>query len=241
MPSSPNDHDFQVAAPEAAAYLEELHRENVSIRLSGVQGDTLSSRIVALDPAADLLGLEIGPDAAGVSQRLVAEGEITATAYLSAIRLQFELDAPVLVKNAQGSVLRCALPQRLLRFQRRQAYRVQPASAVFPRLLMPQPDGSSLAVRVLDISIGGLALQVPQSVLTPQAGQTFDALTLQLDRATSLRVRLRVQHVRPWTAEGIDTWQVGSAFVELGVPELRSLQVYVDQTQKRWRRLKIDR
>lgn len=210
--------------------------------LSGPPDLSLPSSIVALDPVADLLGLELGADPEGISQALVASGEITAVAYLGTIKLQFELEAPVLVSGDQGAVLRVTLPTRLYRFQRRQSFRVQPAGSVYPRIIVSGGAQPERALRVLDISIGGLALSMPADAapaLLP-IGHVAADLVLELDRLTALRVALLPHHDSPISGDTTGTRQLGCSFVDLDANAGRSLQVYVDQTQKRRRLLKLD-
>jgi flagellar brake protein len=236
------------AAAEIAAYLQQLQRENSAVTLSGPPGHGLASRICALDSEAAVLGLEIGTDPEGISQALVAGGEITAVAYLGAIKLQFELDDAVLVSSEQGAVLRSSLPERLYRFQRRQSFRVQPAGSVYPRVVLPdaQPLGehAGRALHVLDISIGGLALALPgdlaPSLPVLAMGQVATGLVLELDRLTSLRIALLPHHASPIAADARSMLQFGCSFVDLDASAGRLLQVYVDQTQKRRRLLKLD-
>ena len=228
------------AAAEIAAYLAQLQRENAGVQLSGPHGQNLSSRIVALDAAADVIGLEIGTDPDGISQALVAEGEITAVAYIGAIKLQFELEAPVLVSGEQGAVLRSTLPTRLYRFQRRQSFRVQPAGSAYPRVIIPGGAQPGRALRVLDISIGGLALALPPDFSPLPPGQVADGLVLELDRITALRITLLPHHASPVAGDSGGMLQLGCAFVDLDATAGRALQVYVDQTQKRRRLLKLD-
>jgi len=230
------------SSTEIAAYLQQLLREGADLTLSGPPGLSLPSRISTLDTAADLLGLEISTDPEGISQALVAAGEITAIAYLGTIKLQFELEGSVLVSGDQGAVLRSTLPLRLYRFQRRQSFRVQPAGSVYPRVVVPGGDQPHV-LRVLDISIGGLALALqadgdPQQILP--IGRTAEGLVLELDRMTALRVALLPHHASPIGRNADGTCQLGCAFVDLDAAAGRSLQVYVDQTQKRRRLLKLD-
>ncbi|MFN3304271.1 MAG: flagellar brake protein [Roseateles sp.] len=233
--------EFRVAAAaEIAAYLQQLQREGATVLLSGPPGQSLASRIAALDPAANVLGLEIGADPDGVSQALVAGGEITAVAYVGAIKLQFELDDAVLVSSEQGAVLRSSLPERLYRFQRRQSFRVQPAGSIYPRVLLPGGLEPGRALRVLDISIGGVALALPAGPTPLPIGDVAHNLTLELDRLTALRVALQPHHVSPIPGDTGGLQQLGAAFVDLDAMATRSLQVYVDQTQKRRRLLKLD-
>ncbi|MBI3348062.1 MAG: flagellar brake protein [Burkholderiales bacterium] len=229
-----------VAAAEIAAYLQQLQREQAIVQLAGPPGRSLAGRICALDMDADLLGLEIGADPEGISQALVAGGEITAVAYLGAIKLQFELEDAVLVSGEQGAVLRSALPTRLYRFQRRHAFRVQPAGSVYPRVTLPGAAQPGRALRVLDISIGGLALALPADFKPLQAGQLATGLVLELDRITGLRVNLLPHHASPIAGDTGGMLQLGCSFVDLDAAAGRALQVYVDQTQKRRRLLKLD-
>lgn len=228
------------SAAEITAYLQQLQREGAGVLLSGPQGQSLSSRIVALDADADVLGLEIATDPQGISQALVAEDEITAVAYLGAIKLQFELDDAVLVSGEQGTVLRSPLPTRLYRFQRRQSFRVQPAGSAYPRVVLPGGADPGRALRVLDISIGGLALALAPDFSPLPIGAPTAGLTLELDRISALRISLLPHHASPISGDSAGTLQLGCSFVELDANASRSLQVYVDQTQKRRRLLKLD-
>lgn len=231
------------ATAEIAAYLQQLHRENAAVLLSGPPGQSLPSRICALDVEANVLGLEIGTDPEGISQALVASGEISGVAYLGTIKLQFELDDAVLVSGAHGAVLRSSLPERLYRFQRRQAFRVQPSGSIYPRVVLPGGEHAGRALRVLDISIGGLALAVPSEPTPAQplpVGQAATGLVLELDRLTALRIALLPHHASPIAEDRHGLQQLGCSFVDLDASAGRALQVYVDQTQKRRRLLKLD-
>ncbi|MFT7774917.1 flagellar brake protein [Roseateles sp.] len=225
---------------EITAYLQQLQREGAGLLLAGPPGQSLPSRIVALDADADLIGLEIGTDPEGISESLVAQGEITAVAYLGTIKLQFEVEAPVLVSGEQGTVLRGTLPTRLYRFQRRQSFRVQPAGSAYPRVIVPGGAEHGRALRVLDISIGGLALALPPDFPVLEPGRIAEGLVLELDRISALRITLLPHHASPISGDASGTLQLGCSFVELDANAGRSLQVYVDQTQKRRRLLKLD-
>lgn len=234
--------ELRVAAPaEIAAYLQQLQLEDAAVTLSGPPGLSLPCRITTVDTATNVLGMELGADPDAISQALVAGGEITAVAYLGAIKLQFEVDAAVLVSDVQGAVLRSTLPTRLYRFQRRQSFRVQPSGSLYPRVVLPgTPDQPGRTLRVLDISIGGLALVLPADAAPLPPGQVANALILELDRITALRVALLPHHVSAISGDLQGMAQLGCSFVDLDAAASRALQVYVDQTQKRRRLLRLD-
>ena len=134
--------EFRVAAAaEIAGYLQQLQLEGAAVLLNSPPGQSLGGHISTLDVDANVLGLDLGADPEGISQALVASGEITAVAYLGAVKLQFELDDAVLVSGEQGAVLRSSLPERIYRFQRRQSFRVQPAGSIYPRVVLPGEPG----------------------------------------------------------------------------------------------------
>lgn len=233
--------ELRVSSPaEITAYLQQLQREDAGVLLSGPQGESLPARIVAVDATADLVGLGLGADPDGISEALVAGDEITAVAYLGAIKLQFELEHAVLVSSDQGTVLRSTLPTRLYRFQRRQAFRVQPAGTTYPRVVLPGQGQPGRALRVLDLSVGGLALALPPDFPAFKPGQVARGLVLELDRISGLDITLLPHHVSPIRGDASGMLQLGCSFVDLDANAARSLQVYVDQTQKRRRLLKLD-
>jgi len=233
--------DLRVASSaEIADYLQQLRNENAQLLLSNPAGVSHASRICALDPAADLLGLEIGADPDDASQQLVEDGEITVVAHLDTVKLQFELDSAVIVSGEQGAVLRSPLPTRLYRFQRRQAFRVQPAGSLYPRLVRP---GATAALRVLDISIGGVGLAEPAGQPPLIMGRPAAGCVLELDRGTALDVTLLPHHAHPIVdglGDATGLLRLGCSFVDLSAGAMRALQTYVEQTQKRRRLLKLN-
>lgn len=233
--------ELRVSSPaEITAYLQHLQRDEAGVLLSGPQGESLTARIVAVDAGADVIGLSLGTDPDGISEALVAGDEITAVAYLGAIKLQFELEGAVLVSSEQGTVLRSTLPTRLYRFQRRQAFRVQPAGTTYPRVVLPGPGQPGRALRVLDLSVGGLALALPPDFPALAPGQVARGVVLELDRISGLDITLLAHHASAIRGDASGMLQLGCSFVDLDANAARSLQVYVDQTQKRRRLLKLD-
>jgi len=95
-----------------------------------------------------------------------------------------------------------------------------------------------LALRVLDISIGGCALFLPEDFPPMQPGVELNQVQIELDADTQFRVDLRLQHV---TSLGPDAKGVrlGCEFMRPDPGTLRALQRYIDQTQKRGKLLSL--
>lgn len=232
--AAPSLEDFRVdAEPEIEAWLRQLLGQQVPLQLSTPAGLNFSSRLWNLDPEHHALSLE-AQGHTGQLQALIDSPEVMAVAYLDQIRLEFELAPLVLVQSPAMDTLRAPWPQQLYRFQRRQAFRVQPLGA--PRVLLQHPDHPDMALqlRVLDLSISGLALQLPPGLPRPSAGQMLAEVRVELERDNYFNCELRVQHV----SEADAGPRLGCAFGRLPQGAERALQLYIDQTQKRQRLLR---
>ncbi|MDL5033595.1 flagellar brake protein [Pelomonas sp. APW6] len=231
--------NYRVSTPvEIAAYLRELMSEQARVYLRNPEGLDLHTTLCVLDAKSGLLGLDL-PHNSSRAESLLESDEITATAYLASIRLEFELEQPVIVRDGGGSVLRAALPRRLYRFQRRQTFRVQPTGINYPLLQLRHPaQGQLMSLRVLDVSMGGLGLLLPGDEAALPPGLALPGCVLELDRDTRLEVGLKLLHVTQH-AEVQSGRHLGCAFETLPPDTARALQLYIDQTQKRRRQMRL--
>jgi c-di-GMP-binding flagellar brake protein YcgR len=134
------------------------------------------------------------------------------------------------------SVLSCALPSQLFRFQRRNAYRVRPllGEALTARLSHPDIPDMPLELSVLDLSLGGCALLLPDDMPVPQRGALLRQVEFDLEVDADFRVDLRVQNVSPRdaTAPGM---RIGCEFIDARGSALCALQRFVHNVEKRRR------
>ena len=170
-------------------------------------------------------------------QALVEAEDAVAVAYLDSIKLQFDASGLVLVRGGKSSALNCDFPREIYRFQRRNGFRVRPLLRNTPvvRVRHPMIPDMALSLRVLDMSIGGCAIFLPNDVPPLQPGVVLNGVEIELDIDTRVSASLRLQHVTSLNpdARGV---RLGCEIVD---PEsadvLRALQRYIDQTQKRQR------
>ena len=240
--------DFRIAsAREILATLRQLQENNVRLHLNGgnrqngISGHSLPVTVWSVD--TEHIGFSIDIDVGATDASLIAlleSNDVVAVGCVDAVKLQFEARAMVLVHGARASVLRCACPREMFRFQRRGAFRVQPLARNTP----VAKTGEALELRVLDVSIGGCALFLParpaQSVaanLPPMtAGSVMRQVEVTLDDDTRFHVDLRLQHATSLDVEAGGT-RLGCEFVNADAATVRALQRFIDQTQKRSRLL----
>ena len=227
---------YRLGAPsEVATMLRRLQEANVPLNLNTPQGGVYTTTLWAMDAARGMLSF--AADARDPRLQAVLEGdEAVVVGYLENIKVQFDVDNLVLVRGGQASALNATYPRQLFRFQRRDSYRVRPILRDTPvaRLRHPMIPEMQLALRVLDVSIGGCALLLPEDVPPLTPGVTIGRVRIELDLNAHFETALRLQHITAIQPDSRGV-RLGCEWVRLGQDAERTLQRYIDQTQKRRR------
>lgn len=225
--------EFRVDHPqEVMSLLRRLVDSAVLVQLSAPNGAAYTSTLWAVDAQARRISLDA--DAAHPQIRaLVEAGEATAVAYLDAIKVQFDLHGLMLAHGNSGSALQAGLPDIVFRFQRREAFRVRTRDSAVAHLRHPGASSALLTLRVLDVSVGGCALQLPAEAGPIEPGTSIDGVRLDLDADTVLVAPLVVQHVSGGFGSNTAVSRLGCSFARLDGTSQRVLQRYIDLTQRR--------
>ncbi len=228
--------EFRVGHPqERRSLLRQLRDGSVSVQLAAANGAALTTTLWAFDDTG--LVFTADPHLPQLSA-LQSADECTAVAYLESVKLQFEVAGLVVVRSGQAASLKCQPPRDIYRFQRRQSYRVRTDERLGPqaRLRHPGWPDMQLALRVMDVSIGGCALWQPDDVPPLPVGATLAGVEVTLDPSTHFEAALTLHHVS--TIGGGRGARVGCSW-RLAPPAERSLQRWIDQAQKRRRLLTL--
>ncbi len=232
---------FRLAAPaEIAATLRRLQDASVLVNLNGPHGSVYTTSLWTMDAARGTLSF--AADAADPQLQAVLEGgEAVVVAYLDNVKIQFDVGHLVVVHGTRSCALTSSYPHELFRFQRRESYRVRPLlrDAPLARLQHPMIPDMALALRILDLSVGGCALLLPQDVPLIDPGVLVNRVVLELDATTRFETGLRLHHVTSIHAESSGV-RLGCEFVRLSQDAERTLQRHIDQTQKRRRALRLE-
>lgn len=232
--------DFRVTDPrEIATMLRRLCDGSEPVNLHAGDGSAVEATVWAMDAERASLGLNVDAHDPAL-QTMVACRDVVVVGYLDSVKLQFDANNLVLVHSPRASVLHCAYPRELFRFQRRGAYRVRPLmrNAPLARLRHSEITELQIELRVLDVSIGGCALFLPDDMPAMRAGALLTQVQVDLDADTRFHVNLRLQHVTVLNGEARGA-RLGCEFVGAEASALRSLQRFIDQTQKRGKLLSI--
>ena len=217
---------------EIQTLLQQLLDNRSLVTLSGPNGDSYTTLMWQADPDRQMLCFSASDDDPRL-QALLESDEIVAVAYLDSIKVQFDLEGAIEVLGGQHRALNAKYPKVLFRFQRRSAFRVQPFSTKLPvaKFRHPAMHDMQLALRVLDISLSGVALFLPDNVPMISAGVKIGHVELDLDDDTNIVLGLFIHHVTSINPESRGT-RLGCELVGQDWSD-RSLQQYINQTQKR--------
>lgn len=224
--------DYRIASSvEIQALLAQVQAQRALVTLSSPDGASYTTLLCGIDPRLGLISFS-GDGGDDAMQSLLESDEIVAVVYLDRIKVQFDIEGLVHVRG-QSEALNARMPQVVFRFQRRSAFRVQPLSSHGPvaEFRHPAMPDMRLSLRVLDVSLSGVALFLPEDVPPIAAGVRIGQCLVRLDADTELDVGLVIHHV---TANHPDTRgaRLGCELTQLQGSD-RSLQHYIHQTQKR--------
>lgn len=231
--------EFRVDNPvEAQSLLRKLRDGSVPVNLAASDGTSYTTTLWSFDAAQRRISFSADEHHTQL-QALVDADEVAAVAYLDSVKLQFDVHDLVLVRGRQSCALQGELPQTVYRFQRRSAYRVRTLERGSPtaHLRHPAIPDMRLALRVLDVSIGGCALLLPADVPLLQPGTCIEGVRVDLDADTRFEVAIQLHHVSSVNSTG--HVRLGCEWLRLGGGAQRALQLYIDQTQKRQRLLSL--
>ena len=233
--------EFRVPSPrEIQTLLKQLLDGSVLLNLNASDGSVFTSAIWTLDSLRGTIGFNADPSDPAMRALLECD-EVVVVGYLDSVKLQFDVHDLVLVHGNRASVLSCPAPHEMYRFQRRNAFRVRPLMRTSPvaRFCHPDLPDSEFALRVIDISIGGCGVFLPEDVPGLRAGAMLNGVRVELDADTKLEVNMQLQHVTSINAEARGV-RLGFEFKRVGGDSLRALQRFIDLTQKRGKLMAIN-
>ncbi|MES2886766.1 MAG: flagellar regulator YcgR PilZN domain-containing protein [Pseudomonadota bacterium] len=223
------------AGGEIAALLDQLRDAGVALTLHSPHGPIVMTQLWTVDEASDTISLRVDPEHPSL-QALIESDEATAVAYLDSVKLQFDLQNLMLVRGTDDSVLHCTFPRELFRFQRRNSFRVQPLGRTLPKAAMRHPmiAEMQLELRVLDMSLSGCALFLPNDVPPLAPGIRLNEVRFLFDTSTRFVADLHLHHVTALSSQNQGV-RLGCEVVSLNAEAQRALQRYIDQNQKQRR------
>lgn len=185
--------------------------------------------LLALNPDFEEVVFDVPADDLA-RRRLLAADELVFVAFVESIKLQFKASRAEPMVHEGRPAFRVRLPDCALRLQRRDSFRVRTPVSKPAFCLVPYPDDGKQyeRLRLLDISIGGVALvSYPEHFELPEGG-VIQSCYLDLPGVGSVSVSMKVRHVDPMPRDD-KARRCGCEFVELAPQARMMLQRYVNK------------
>ena len=178
-------------------------------------------RLLEADDTALLL--QGAPDKAAA---LLALDEVICDTTLDNIRILFGAAGLHEVRVDGAAAFRAALPQSLIRLQRRAYYRMPAPSAKPLHALIPRA-GGKLAVLLHDISCGGIALRDDARALGSAIGQVYPDCEIALPEIGTVTASLQVRNCNEAPDQDRATRRLGCEFLDMSRAAMAAVQRYI--------------
>ena len=226
--------EFRISDPyEIQALLRQLCDTGALLTLCAPNGSSYTTMLWAVDASRNVVCFSAETHDPRLHAMLEA-GEVVAVGYLDSIKLQFDVTGLVMVRSGANAALNAGYPKEIYRFQRRSSYRVKPLLNNVPAAHMRHPaiPDMRIELRILDLSLGGVALFLPDDLPDVEPGVQINDCQIELDADTILHVGLLVHHVTSLNHESKGK-RLGCEMTGVDSGTARDLQRYIDYTQKR--------
>lgn len=157
--------------------------------------DFIVTSLLAVNPDYEEVVIDCGADKVA-NARLLAAPRLTAVTFLDHIKIQFATGGAQQTTFEGTPAFRVRLPDSLLRLQRRNYYRVKIplARPVICRVANPALPGKLLDLKVLDLSVGGLALLVNPAEYDREPGGRIEDCRINLPDHGHFHAELEVRN-----------------------------------------------
>lgn len=184
----------------------------------------------------DHVVLDYGPSSEINRKALEAEKHFCVTS-LDKVRIQFILRRFDVVEHGGRPAFRCALPDEVLRLQRREFYRlVTPIARPLKCLItIPLPNGGEYLheANVFDISGGGLGLSAPPKDIPFATDMQFANCQVELPEIGIIKGNLKVRSLFEIVLRsGARVQRAGCEFVDLPNPTMTLIQRYIIKVER---------
>jgi flagellar brake protein len=194
----------------------------------GRDGEFAVTQILEFDSVQGEIEFDL-PNQPQQQTRLLAADHLVCVAFVESIKMQFAVLSPRLSSCGGYPSFRTAMPERVLRLQRREYFRVRTPESLSASCLVPYSGDREQyeSLRVIDLSVGGLAMLAYPRHFDLTISSVIDRCYLDLPTVGTVTVRMKVAHVEA-SIEG-EARRLGCEFIDLSPHARMMLQRYVQK------------
>ena len=233
---TPDNEAFQIHSRlEIIALLLELQDTGTLVTAYFDQGKSFFvTSVLSVNPDFEELILDIGHDLQS-GEPILRSSSITLVAILDHVKLQFDAPNAEATAFEEKPAFRVRLPASVLRLQRRDDFRAQAQIASPPLCHIPikSRPGQTQAVRIADISCGGLCIVSRPETLELLPAMILRGCRIELPRIDTIDVTLEVRNASDYPdAGGLMARRYGCRFVSLPGTEVTQIRRYIHLVER---------
>lgn len=218
----------------------QLSKRGERLRLWYHGADSIVTVVLAVRDNGDLV-LDVGPDPR-TNKKVLAAQQIVMNGQLDGVELKGPLGPLSEVTHDGLPAFLSPLPKRLHRLQRREFHRVAVPVGLAVKLEIPERVEASTdlaatrmsrqVVKMLDISLGGVAFEKPAGLGNLSTGLILQDCRLQLDDLGVIHAELEVRHLTGiQSRSGIYRHKVGCRFQRLSTGADQLIQRFINRVE----------
>jgi c-di-GMP-binding flagellar brake protein YcgR len=217
---------------EILFYLHQLINDGERVSVIFNEGsETVLTVLLDIDEAENLLIFDWGGSEIANRKLLRSERNIFVCAP-HGVKNQFSTGQVYETAYKQRPAFATRLPEHYTRLQRREFFRLVLPLTRRPPCTLNRPGGQPLQLSVVDISIGGIAAELPGGKLDYEIGQILPKARIELKGIGSIEVDLVVRNCSEVQRGGKVSARVGCQFVKLGHALEHQLQRFITDVQR---------
>ncbi len=197
--------------------------------------------IVGVDPEQEEVILDFGANAE-MNQKILASDRILFVTIHDRVKVQFTASRIEKIRFEGRDSFRIELPESLIKLQRREYYRVTTPIAHPLKCVIPIEGSQKIGISIVDISIGGIGVVLPQIETALEPGMTFPGCQLVLPDIGNIVATMEIRNVFEVTLRnGNKNKRAGCQFVDLPTNMQSMIQRYIIKVERERRAMQLDR
>lgn len=217
---------------EILFYLHQLITDGEHVSVVFNEGnDSFLTLLLAVDEAHDALIFDWGASEE-LNQKLLKSERNFFVCAPHGVRNQFMTGAVRTTEFQGRRAFVTRLPERYLRLQRREYFRLVLPITRRPLCVLPAREGKPLELPVIDISVGGLALESLTAEPPYEVGQQLKGARIEFKDGTRLTVTLEVRNVTTIERGGKRFGRIGCRFLDLNAHDEHLLERFITDEQR---------
>jgi flagellar brake protein len=216
---------------EILSILRRLQVKSEPVTLNLDDGDFVLTILLAVNPDFEEMVFDCGSDP-DANRKLMQAERLTLVANIDGIKVQFSVRRPDTTIFEGRPALRMRLPEIMLRLQRRDFYRI-PASLACEIALDCDGRVRVLELRVVDLSLGGVAMVTDKAYVDFAVGQVLENCRIGLGTLGTLALDLEVKNLSAGkTRNGLHQSRIGCEFANLERAAETLISRYIGQKER---------